>query len=281
MPEIRLGRGHGDSDGIDGTVLGDVGILVGIAGLLVVIQLLVPPSIQAHLAFAHQEFAPWTLWTSAVVHNGIGHLVRNVVGFLAAAGVAYVLCQAIDAREWFWWTSAVLLTVLPVVVSLTSYGVLWWIVPAASPIERGFSGVVAGYVGLIFVAFVVWVAQQSGRGVAQAVGQAVVLMMLWLLSVIYAGGIDLVVSALVVLGVGLSGILFIRTVAEPTVWERWETWWPDFRIGVGIVAVLLLFVVALFPEEVASGGTTTNIFAHGAGLLWGGILASVTWGLQY
>jgi len=281
MAEVRLGRGPGDSDGLDEPVLVDAGVLAGIAGLLVATQLLVPPSVQAQMAFDHQAFDLWTLWTYAFVHNGIGHLLGNVVGFLAAAGVAYVICRAIDARRWFLWSTAAFLTVLPVLVSLTSYAVLGLVASGSETVERGFSGVVAGYVGLIFVAFVVWVARQSGRGVAQAVGQAVVLVLLWLLSVIYAGGFNLAVSGLVVLGFGLSGVLLVRVVAWPAVWEQWEEWWPDLRIGVGIVVVLLMFVVALFPEELVSGRVTTNIFAHGAGILWGGALAGVSWGLQY
>jgi len=259
MAEVRLGRGPGDSDGLDEPVLVDAGVLAGIAGLLVATQLLVPPSVQAQMAFDHQAFDLWTLWTCAFVHNGIGHLLGNVVGFLAAAGVAYVICRAIDARRWFLWSTAAFLTVLPVLVSLTSYAVLGLVASGSETVERGFSGVVAGYVGLIFVAFVVWVARQSGRGVAQAVGQAVVLVLLWLLSVIYAGGFNLAVSGLVVLGFGLSGALLVRVVAWPAVWEQWEEWWPDLRIGVGIVVVLLMFGVFQLPApgDPAVGAITT------------------------
>lgn len=176
MSEFRFERG--DSDGPDVTAFADTGALVVIAGLLVAVQLLVPPSVQAQLAFDHQQFTLWTLWTSAAVHSSPHHLTGNVVGHLAAAGVAYVLCRAIDARGWFWWTTVAFLTVLPVLVNLTSYGLLGWVAPGAEPVGRGFSGVVAGYVGLIFVAFVAWVTRRSGRGMAQTVGQVVVLVLL-------------------------------------------------------------------------------------------------------
>jgi membrane associated rhomboid family serine protease len=60
-------------------------------------------------------------------------------------------------------------------------------------------------------------------------------------------------------------------------------WDPDERTelvleGVfsGLVVVLLLvFVWALFPTTLVRGGTTTNIVAHGSGLLYGVVVSII------
>ena len=162
-------------------------------------------------------------------------------------------------------------------MSLSSYVLLGWFAPAATPVERGFSGVVAGFAGLVFVAFLVWVNREFGLAVTQAIGQMGVLLMFWELSVIYAGWIDVRVTALVAFGLALSWVLLLRAVSWRDAWDRREAWWGELRLAIGVGIVLLTVVVALFPVDPVSGGTFTNIFAHGAGFVWGGLVAAGAW----
>lgn len=256
-------------------LLGDAGVLTLLAGLLIAVHALVPPSLQAQLAFDHQAVAPWMVWTHAYVHTDWTHLLTNVAGYLSLGAVAYVLCRRLDARRWFWLTTAAFVVLLPVFVSLSSYVVLGWIGPATLPPERGFSGVVAGFAGFVFVAFLLWVSREAGLAVTQAAGQGVILLMLWELSVIYAGWEEMLLSSgLIAGGLGLSWVLIFRAVSWPDVWTRRDAWWAELSFAVGIVVVLLTAVVALFPAELVSGGMFTNIFAHAAGFLWGGFGAA-------
>ncbi|WP_018259209.1 rhomboid family protein [Halomicrobium katesii] len=264
-------------DTVDRRLVVDAGFLSLLAWILVGIHVLVPSSVQTQLAFDHGAFISWTLWTHTYVHAGWSHLLQNVGGFVAIAGVAYILCRVLDARRWFWVSTVAFLTVLPVLVSLSSYVLLGWFAPAATPVERGFSGVVAGFAGLIFVAFLVWVNREVGLAVTQAVGQMAVLLMLWELSVIYAGWINVRVTALVAFGIALSWVLLLRAVSVRDIWDRRQAWWTELWLAMGVGIVLLTVVVALFPADPVSDGTFTNIFAHGAGFVWGGIVAGGAW----
>jgi hypothetical protein len=268
-------------DAVDHRLVVDAGLLSLLAWVLVGIHVLVPSSVRAQLAFDHGAFVLWTLWTHAYVHNGWAHLLQNIGGFAAIAGVAYILCRVLNARRWFWVSTVAFLTVLPVLVSPSSYVLLGWFAPAATPVERGFSGIVAGFAGLVFVAFLVWVNREGGLAVTQAVGQMAVLLMLWELSVIYAGWIDVWVTALAAFGLALSWVLLLRAVSWRDAWDRREAWWTELRLAIGVGIVLLAVIVGLFPANPVSDGTFTNIFAHGAGFVWGGLVAGGAWqGIQ-
>lgn len=160
-------------------------------------------------------------------------------------------------------------------VILSSYVLLGWFVPATTSVERGFSGVVAGFAGLVFVAFLVWMNREVGLDVTQAVGQTIVLLMLWELSMIYTSWIDVRVTALVAFGIVLSWLLPLRGVPWRNAWDRREAWWMELRLAIGVGIVLLTLVVSLFPSAPLRDGTFTNIFAHGAGLVWGSLVSGV------
>ena len=123
-------------DVVDRRLVVDAGLLSLLAWVLVGIRVLLPSGLRAQLAFDHGAFIPWTLWTHAYVHDGWAHLLQNVGGFVAIAGVAYILCRVLNARRWFWVSTVAFLTVLPVLVSLSSYVLLGWFAPAGR--GRGF-----------------------------------------------------------------------------------------------------------------------------------------------
>jgi len=252
----------------DRRLLYDAGLVATIASLLGGIHLFVPSGQRAQFVFNHETLAPWTLWTNAFVHAGWSHLLQNVAGFLLAAGAAYILCRLLSARKWFWVTTAAFLIVLPTLVSLSSYFVVGWIAPDASPMERGFSGVAAGYVSFLFVTFLVWFVKRTSGQVAQYVGQAVILLLVFELSVIYIG-LDVFVVGLVAVGIGLS----VWGLGYELAAIQWRPQALGTAVAVGVPLMLAWFVLILFPAEWTSGGQTTNIFAHGAGLLWGGCIA--------
>jgi hypothetical protein len=245
-----------------------------VAGLLVGLHVGLPPLVRDQLAFDHEAFVPWTLLTSAYVHHSVNHLLNNAVGFLIAASVVYWLCWLLSMRRWFRVTVVSFLIVLPVLVNLTSYVVLGWVVPDASPIGRGFSGVVAGNAGFLFIAFVAWVAQQSSRGVAVFIGEGVGVLMAFVLALIHSG-LELSVLGLTGVGIGLSGWGLSRESEESQVHAQWREWLPELGAGIGVVLILLWFLVALFPPEFVGSEMTTNIFADGAGFVWGAKLAVV------
>lgn len=265
----------GSFDAVDDFTL-DISLILAVALLLVAIHVLVPESIQTRLTFDHAAFNPLTLLTSAYVHNSTQHLTGNVVGYLLAVVYAYALCWQVGERRWFRRSFLACLAVLPVLVSLTSYAIIQVRYPAFNPVSHGFSGVVAGFGGVLFVALYLFLQERFDRHLAGTIAISVFLLLLIEVDIIYAGTIRLLVAGLAIVGIVLSLISYGREARLDPVPDM--EWWSLGAVGVLVlltVVVLSWLVVGLFPATLVQGGTVTNIFAHAAGFLYGGCLAAV------
>jgi hypothetical protein len=261
-------------------VLGDFAVIAAVGVLLVAVEYLLPAGVRASLAFDHAAFAPATLLTAAYVHAGTEHLLSNLGGYVSLSLVTYLVCLHADRRAWFRRTFPVLLVALPVAVNLTSYAVLATRFPTASPVSRGFSGVVAGFGGFLLAALAVHLRRSYSRETVFFVGQFAVLLLLGELLWIYAGRVTLLE------GVALAGGLALTVLG--VVSRAWQAPAPlgddHYRqVGLDLLYVSLVFallvwlVYGLFPADPVDEGTFTNVFAHGAGFVEGGLLAALTY----
>ncbi|SEO87658.1 hypothetical protein SAMN04487948_106112 [Halogranum amylolyticum] len=253
-----------------------VGILASVATLLVVVHELLPAATQARLAFDHGSPAPHTLLTAAYVHVDDAHLFGNLVGYVVVAVVTYLVCRQLDRERWFWSTTALLLVVLPVLVNLVNYLTLTTWFPWMTPTNRGFSGVVAGFGGFLLVTVVVLVANDYGRPVAIYVGEAVVLLLLAEVTVVYAGSLPPLSVGLVLLGLGTAGLgirLEVRRGRVPVERPRRQLL-VDALFVASLVALIAVLVYGLFPTTLVVEGRLTNVFAHAVGFLFGASLAA-------
>ena len=282
------------------TVAADLVAIAAVGLVLVAVHALVPEPVQDHLAFDHGAFAPETLFapggfagfvgltlgesqldnllTAAYVHANRGHLLSNLGGYVSLSLVTYLVCLQADRRRWFRLTFPLFLVVLPVAVNLTSYVVLEARFPGASPISRGFSGVVAGFGGFLLAAVAVHLRTNYSRETVFFVSQFAVLLLLGELLWIYAGGIGLVEGGAVALGLALaiSGIVS-RTRERSYGDDHYRKVGFDL-LYVGLVLALLVWLVyGLFPADPISRGSFTNVFAHGAGFVEGGLLAALAY----
>jgi membrane associated rhomboid family serine protease len=275
----------------------DLATIAAVGLVLVAIHVLVPQSLQDYLAFDHGAFAPESLLapgglagltlrgsqfdnllTAAYVHANRGHLLSNLGGYVSLSLVTYLICLQADRRRWFRRTFPLFLVVLPVAVNLTSYVVLESRFPTASPISRGFSGVVAGFGGFLLAAVAVHLRTNYSRETVFFVSQFAILLLLGELLWIYAGPVGLVEGGGVVLGLALavSGIVS-RTRDRSYGDDHYRQVGFDL-LYVGLVLALLVWLVyGLFPADPISRGSFTNVFAHGAGFVEGGLLAALTY----
>jgi hypothetical protein len=253
----------------------DALLIGGVAVVLAVVHLVLPPATRARLAFDHGTLDPVTVFTSAFVHVDGRHLLGNVAGYLAAAALAYGLAVQVGRRQWFRVTFGCFLLGLPVAVGLTSYAILAWQFPGIDPITRGFSGVGAGFVGFVFVAMLAGIRDAFGARTALFVGLAVWLLLLLEVYVIYAGSLTLTVGVVTAIGWGfcLWGLLGEVDLAD----SQWARYWPALGQVTTVVVFLVLFVAILFPARIVADGTVTNVFAHATGLLYGTAGATVTY----
>jgi len=257
------------------TVGVDVVTVAAVAGLVTVVHILAPEPLKAQLAFDYRQFNLPGLLTAAYVHRGDQHLFGNLVAYVAAAAVAYQLCRLADERRWFHRTFLVLLLVLPVLVNLTSYVTITAIQPIAMPTSRGFSGVAAGFAGFVFTALLVLLSRTYSWRTTRYLGLGVSLVLLWEVALIYTGGIRLDIAGMAVAGLSLNAWGIVRDSEWPDSRSAWQDRLVTAVFGCLIVVLLGLFVFTLFPAEVTSDGTTTNVIAHGVGFVYGAGLAGL------
>ena len=252
-----------------------VGVLASVAALLVVVHEFLPATIQARFAFDHGEPTLLTLLTAAYVHVDDAHLFGNLVGYVVVAVVTYLVCRQLDRERWFWSTTALLLLVLPVLVNLANYLVLRTWFPWMTPVNRGFSGVVAGFGGFLLVTVFVLVASDYGRPVAVYVSEAVVLVLLSEIAVVYSESVSALSVGVVGLGVATAVLgvrLEVRRGRVPTDRSGRQVV-VDSLFVASLVALVAVLVYGLFPTTLVVDGRLTNVFAHGVGFLFGASLA--------
>jgi hypothetical protein len=253
--------------------------LAAVAAVLVAVYALVPLGVQRSLAFDHGDPRPYAPLTAAYVHATLPHLLSNLLAYVVTAGFAHWLCLASDGRRWFWRTTAAFLTVLPVLVNLTDWAVLSVLYPAVDLRALGFSGVAAGFGGMLPVALSRFVRVRFDRALGRAVGLGTALLVLQIVAFRVAlGGPPPVVTGLVAVGLlSLAGWYVVRRGRPGLDVRRRETAWSA-GVVVLVLVVIGAVVLSLFPrtDAVVRGGVLTGVVAHAAGFGWGVVLAVAT-----
>ncbi|OYR45258.1 hypothetical protein [Halorubrum sp. Hd13] len=259
----------------------DIAFILVIPALLTSIHFLTPSTLQQQLALRPSNPQWYSVFTAAYVHAGVDHLQGNVVGYLLAVSYAYWLCLHTDRRQWFRWTTLGMLVVTPIVVNSVDLLVFGSVLPEVEGYSRGFSGVVGGFGGFLIVAFVGAIWDTYGPELAQVVGIALVLLLLQLIDVVYAGTVRPLVAGLVTFGIAIQvvGVLYERGWELPTVEASSRTLVLQVTSAALVVGVLTLLVLQMFPAALVGGGTFVNIVAHGTGLLTGSGICTVFLGI--
>ncbi len=249
----------------------DLLVLLAVPLGLLVVYAFTTPAQRARLALYHADPEIAEFLTAAYVHATPIHLRNNVLGFLAGAPMAYMLCLRARRRRWFHATTAALLVAVPVAVNLANYATLrlWYAGPA--PTSSGFSAVVAGVGGFVFVALLVWLRAIYSRSTATFAGALVWLALATTFYVVHADAVDplllgvvAVSAALCVLALAAGGAVSLRP-------DSGQLRGVAVRaVPVALVAVLLsTFVIGLFPQQTVRDGMFVNVYAHAAGFVLG------------
>jgi len=134
---------------ISATVLG----LSLIALVLVAVHFFVPDAIERLFGTGTPDPSLAESYLASFVHANDAHLGRNVASYLVVAVLTYVLCLRMLAVRWFYVTTVVLLTLLPVVTAVLVYDVFAGVYDGQELLFVGFSHVVSGFVGFSLLAF--------------------------------------------------------------------------------------------------------------------------------
>ncbi|MFB6171602.1 MAG: hypothetical protein ABEJ23_03645 [Haloarculaceae archaeon] len=260
----------------------DAGAILAVGAILVAIHAITTPAERRALALSHRTLQPVALLTAAYVHAGWEHLWVNVLSYVAGAGFAAYLCRLSGERRWFWRTHLAFLLVLPVLVNLTDFAVFAVLYPSVERASLGFSGVVAGFGGYVFVIFLVLLGRVYSRDAVLFAGEFLLVVLAAEVYLIYADGFSVVGIGIVLTGL-LATALALLWQGTRSGYLRDRENWPELGFyladGAAILLVLTGYVVGMFPAQLVQDGAFANIFAHAAGFAWGGVLALLTWRL--
>jgi len=246
-----------------------------IPGLLIALHLLLPESARTALVLQHGDPDPLEFLTAAYVHSNVPHLRNNVTGYLAAIVMAYLLCLEAGRRRWFFVTFGAVLVLIPVFVNLVSYVTFAGAFPAA-PSTRGFSAVVAATAGFVYVALLVLLRTAYSTETATFAGAVIFLVLLVTFYVLHVS----VIEPLLLAGASGSALLCLAALVVsargriPRNRAGWKRLGSESVPVALVTALLVAFVVGLFPQRVIVDGMIINVYAHWLGLV-GGVAAAV------
>jgi hypothetical protein len=189
----------------------------------------------------------------------------------------YWLCLYLERRQWFWQTTLGLLIITPFVVNSANVLLYGTYLPEIGGVARGFSGVVAAFVGFLLISFTAAIREAHTTQLAQVVGVGLILILLLLIDTVYARTLRPIVAGLVVFGICIQAV--------PILYHRdWDILVQTrsreqllFQIAGSslIVVVLAILTLQMFPAEVVVGNSFVNIFAHGIGFTVGIAVSAV------
>lgn len=260
-------------------LLVDATAVLAVAALLVLIHVLVPPDVRQAYAFEYGHPNPLAALTAAYVHLTDAHLYGNLAGLLAGGTWAIVLSHLAGERQWFRFSLLWFLVGLPIAVGLSGAALV------DEPVTtRGFSGVVAGFAGFGLVGLGVVLERTFGvdRWLAWDAVAALLLVVAAEILWVVAGRVPPIAGGLLAAGLGLTlvpigraGLRMARR-SDTIDWNRIVT---ALAATVVLSAPVVVFVVGLFPTELAAEGSVTNVLSHYLGLVYGAVIAA--WGYRY
>ena len=243
----------------------DIALILAVPAVLVAVQLL-PDSLRGALVLNYGSPGVVQVYTTHFVHAGFGHLAGNVVVYLIAVALVYLLCVYADARRTFYAGFALVLLVVPFPVSALD---LYLVGPTAGDLPtRGFSGLASAFVGFLPVAVFVFLRENLSEEVRVYESMGIFLASLGVILLILRGSTDLT-------GLGALALGFLYYA--PVVWrldlsarqefQKWTVW----KQALVVYASLFFLVspVLLFPANPVQGDTVVNLVTHFGGFFVG------------
>jgi len=249
----------------------DLLLVTSIVAVLTMVHVLVPSSLQDQLALRPADPQWYTLLTAAYTHASYHHLQANLIGYLLAVCYIYWLCLYLERRQWFWQTTLGLLVITPLVVNSANVLLYGAYLPEINGATRGFSGVVAAFVGFLLISFAAAIREAHTAQLAQAIGVGLILLLLLLIDTVYAKTLRPRVAGLVVLGISVQAASVLYQRDWDKIVETSSHGQLLFQIAGGslIVLVLAILTLQMFPAELVVNNSFVNIFAHGIGFIVG------------
>ncbi|PSP20807.1 hypothetical protein BRC61_06795 [Halobacteriales archaeon QH_10_65_19] len=226
-------------------------VLVGVAQL--------PAGTREQFVFERESPTVLTAYTSYFVHLDSGHLLGNLAVYLVVAPVAYLLAALSGRRQLFWSMWVTLLTAFPFALSVTQL---------SFPAQRtvlGFSGINAGFVGLLSFLLVGYAGATLAAGINERDAPVLLFVTTGLIALTTlpsrAPRLEIAAAA-IALGLVYVGAAVSRTGVPTIVRARAAVDRPGYVELAGASGGLLVgYPVVGFQRTVADGGVL-DVYVH-------------------
>lgn len=257
----------------------DLAIIASVPAVLAAIHFLLSAPVRFQLRLHHGSVQLHQVYTSAFVHTSLTHLTNNISNYLILALTAYSLCRIIQHRKWFLRTFTLNLTLLPVLISVS--GILVFDALSIHPVTAGFSGITAGFGGLLLITLRRYLSTRISEAAGNVAVFAAAMILATEMALIYRPQSLLPFAA--VAGATLIAQIFCEhrkrgLAVEPG--EPLEKYLFDGSIAILVVVLLAVLFAAMFPANIAQSGPPVNIWAHYVGFVYGGLLAIASSGFE-
>lgn len=250
----------------------DTAVILAVPLVLVAVHLL-PDSIRGALVLNYGSPGVVQVYTTHFVHADWAHLAGNVVIYLVAVALVYLLLLYAEARRTFHVGFVLVLFVVPFPVSALD---LYLVGPTAGDVPtRGFSGLASAFVGFLPVAVFVFLRETLSEKVRIYESMGLFLASLGVILLILRGPTDLTAVGALVLGfLYYVPVVWRLDVEARQEFQGWSVWKQAL-----VVYTVLFFLVSpifLFPANPAQGGAVVNLVAH-----FGGFFVGYVGGIAY
>lgn len=256
------------------SILIDISLVVGGAIILSAIHFYVPLNLRQTATLTTADPTMETLISSSYVHLSDNHFFSSLVTYIASVTLTCILCHYLNRNSWFRCTFFGLTFIAPFFTSLFSLAILQLLFPTAVISTNGFSSVVAGFVGFLFVILYTFLRENHSHWTASYAvilvsAIAVVLVIYRYVAPFPVFEFSIIAVSVCISAVGL-GNQFLQTNRSLRTLMKTRLV-LTVALSFVIAGLCLAFVSALFPATPTAGTGTTNVYAHGVGVVLGAI----------
>lgn len=211
-----------------------------------------------------------------LVHISDVHLIGNLEVFALLSLVGYAVTIWMGELRWFRLSLLGNLLITPIVVNSLSSLRLSMTAHGGATSQVGFSGVVAGIAGMVFILFLGLVRRYYEARAVLTVGGTITLLLLG--EVVYSYSSPTMVT------IGIFGTCLVLLVLLDSAERIWRSGLDSVRsrvlaemlvLGVLVTGTLMVTVSGLFPGDIPQTEPMPNLYGHAVGFVSGGIITFV------
>lgn len=263
-------------DRVDSRLIGELGLLLLIPVVLVLIHLIVPRTVADEFYFYPWRPTAVSALTAAVLHSSWRHVTSNAVAFGATILPIFAIYHRWGRRRTMWFLVVLLLVSTPLTKYVSNVLLLrdYFGVVGPATNTKGFSGIASAFVGMLLASVGFYVNDRTRTTAGYWVILGAIYCGLGVLVILYSLPPSRLLVSIAALAVGFGLIIHqfqsefnSDSLGSPI--QIIKSADLDFELVLISVAFVVVFMVGMFPSDISSSGTNTNIVAHFIGLLFG------------